>query len=87
MWEIESGAKTPYGDLSLAQTAMQVVMEDLRLKKPIGCIDEFYEIMQRLWNKRASKRPTMEDVVKEVEAVCGKFDNTEYFKIPDGEIS
>ena len=83
LWEIESGGKTPYGDLTLAQTAMQVVMEDLRLQEPPNCIDGLYDIMFSCWNMHADKRPTMDSLLDSIRTIRKRFQDEEYYRIPD----
>ncbi len=66
MWEVESGAEVPYKHLSLAQTAMQVCMEGLRLEEPDGCVPGLHDLMMRMWVTEVSERATMPEVLQEL---------------------
>jgi hypothetical protein len=66
MWEIESGAMVPYGELSLAQTAMQVCMEGLRLAEPPGCVPGLHELMMLLWITEVSERCSVPQALEEL---------------------
>lgn len=48
-WEIYSGGELPFDGLSPAQVAMAVVVEGLRLSRPIGCPNDVWSMAQRCW--------------------------------------
>jgi serine/threonine protein kinase len=66
MWEVESGAATPYGHLTLPQTAMQVVMEGLRLEEPENCYPGLFDVMLRCWRTEVSDRATLDQILTEL---------------------
>jgi tRNA A-37 threonylcarbamoyl transferase component Bud32 len=62
MWEIESNAATPYGDMALTMVAIGVAKEGLRLSQPTGCPDELYALMHRCWQHKPEDRPAFAEI-------------------------
>jgi serine/threonine protein kinase len=62
MWEIESNAATPYGDMALTMVAIGVAKEGLRLPQPKDCPDELYDLMMQCWSHNAADRPSFAEI-------------------------
>jgi tRNA A-37 threonylcarbamoyl transferase component Bud32 len=62
MWEIESNAATPYGDMALTMVAIGVAKEGLRLAQPTGCPDDLYALMHRCWQHKPEDRPAFAEI-------------------------
>jgi tRNA A-37 threonylcarbamoyl transferase component Bud32 len=73
MWEIESNAATPYGDMALTMVAIGVAKEGLRLSQPTGCPDELYALMHRCWQHKPEDRPAFADIDEQLLAIDGSL--------------
>ncbi len=62
MWEIESNAATPYGDMALTMVAIGVAKEGLRLQQPKDCPDELYGLMHQCWQHNPQDRPSFAEI-------------------------
>lgn len=66
-WEIFHDGKEPYPDLSVAQVAYTVRVEDYRMPFRGGVNTNFSGyIAAQVWNKDQNIRPTMAGVVQEL---------------------
>ncbi len=54
MWEIFSDGEEPYAGVSDLIQFLEV--ENKRLKKPMGCDEELYELMISCWEADVAKR-------------------------------
>lgn len=64
-------------DRSLAQVAMGVVMDGLRLEEPDKCVSGLYAIMQKTWIADVEQRATflyIEQALLEIEAGVDRLD-------------
>lgn len=68
IWEIFSKGAVPYPGMTNVEAA-EAVIEGYRLAKPDKCPSGLYDIAQRCWKDSAKDRPTMEQIVAEVQRV------------------
>jgi len=83
MWEILEWKK-PYSQVSLNSDVMKMVCnEGLRLTRPtrVDVPDEFWEIIQSCWNSDPKKRPTFQELYRQLgglEIKMGKEDMSSF---------
>ncbi|EDQ92328.1 uncharacterized protein MONBRDRAFT_13710, partial [Monosiga brevicollis MX1] len=56
LWEIASYGANPYSQIKTQEIQLKV-REGLRLSKPPGCSDEFYDVMNTCWEQDPDNRP------------------------------
>lgn len=67
LWELITFGETPYPGIHV-RDVYSYLKQGMRMEKPEGCTDEFYDIMLSCWNKNPDCRPEFQDLVD-------KFDN------------
>jgi len=77
LWEIATLASEPYQGLSNDQV-LKYVMDGGVMKRPEGCPDRLYVLMEMCWRYQAKHRPSfldiIEDLLPEVSYICtGNF--------------
>lgn len=68
MWEALT-RKHPFADRNFMGVSLDV-LEGRRPAIPNNCPPEFSKLMRKCWNADPKKRPTMEDVVAELDLMC-----------------
>ncbi|KAK2140672.1 hypothetical protein LSH36_1280g00006 [Paralvinella palmiformis] len=61
MWEIFSGGKLPFGDVT-NEEVKQKVLNGQRPIKPRNCSGEIFDIMNQCWMQQPYNRPTFHDI-------------------------
>ncbi|CAG9539126.1 unnamed protein product [Cercopithifilaria johnstoni] len=66
LWEIFSDGEEPYKGMTSIEVKRMISCGE-RLKKPEGCPDFMYHLMEKCWNQNPDNRCTMSEVVKQLE--------------------
>ncbi|XP_028251903.1 tyrosine-protein kinase receptor TYRO3-like [Parambassis ranga] len=69
MWEIMTRGQTPYPGVENSEI-YEFLIKGERLKKPADCRDDIYEIMHSCWSPVPKCRPSFQQLVGQLEALC-----------------
>jgi len=71
-WEVFSMGEAPYSEMS-NEAVLKGVTQSLRLKQPVDCPPNVYNLMMRCWQEDYHQRPEFEEVAHTLNGIC--FDN------------
>ncbi|MED6274231.1 Tyrosine-protein kinase receptor tyro3 [Characodon lateralis] len=66
MWEIMTRGQTPYPGVENSEI-YEFLIKGERLKKPVDCREDIYEIMHRCWSPVPKCRPSFQQLVSQLE--------------------
>jgi len=72
MWEVLT-RKQPYAGRNFMGVSLDV-LEGRRPAIPNDCVAAFKKLMKKCWHSDAKKRPSMEEVVTQLESMLGNED-------------
>ncbi|XP_077983583.1 tyrosine-protein kinase Tec-like [Glandiceps talaboti] len=72
MWEVFSGGKMPYPNMSNVEVVTQVTHRGYRLEQPSACPDNVYHIMQECWKETADQRPAFRRLLRKLEQLLSE---------------
>lgn len=70
MWEIMTRGQTPYAGIENAEIYNYLIGGN-RLKQPLDCIEDVYELMYQCWNADPKQRPSFTCLRMELENILG----------------
>ncbi|KHN82011.1 Tyrosine-protein kinase transforming protein Fps [Toxocara canis] len=76
LWEIFSDAAEPYVGLTCIEVK-KMISCGKRLKKPQGCPDDMFRLMNKCWEQNPEKRYSMSEVVRFIEGLLEGCDETQ----------
>ena len=68
LWELLSLAREPYSDIE-PDRIHTFLQNGYRAVKPLGCPDEFYELMTNCWQYQFEQRPPATDLGLRLETI------------------
>jgi serine/threonine protein kinase len=74
LWEIWH-KMIPFGNLNQSQIILGVVTQNMRPPVAKSCPKEMAQLMVRCWQTDPNKRPTLVDVIKELDNMQGSYSN------------
>ncbi|NP_001082223.1 tyrosine-protein kinase receptor TYRO3 precursor [Xenopus laevis] len=72
LWEIATLGQTPYAGVENSEIYSYLIAGN-RLKQPLDCLDELYEMMCQCWITEPKRRPSFVDLKQRLEAIWGRL--------------
>jgi hypothetical protein len=66
----------PYHDIPRNAAVIAKVLEGYHQPKSSNCSDEVYNLLERCWEMNADKRPSFEEILKELDALSTQANAT-----------
>ncbi|XP_030078044.1 fibroblast growth factor receptor homolog 1 isoform X2 [Microcaecilia unicolor] len=83
LWEMETLGCSPYPDLDSAEEVMFHVCNGYRMRKPRGCRDEIYKLMEQCWTENARQRPSFSEIAKYLEDIVEE--DADYIQVEESK--
>ena len=71
LWEICSNGKEPFSGFTNTEVVKKIEKGE-RLKKPNGCNEDHFKIMNECWKENPQERPSFKDLYQRFELNCDK---------------
>uniref|UniRef100_A0A7N6FBI6 Tyrosine-protein kinase receptor TYRO3 n=1 Tax=Anabas testudineus TaxID=64144 RepID=A0A7N6FBI6_ANATE len=81
MWEVMTRGQTPYPGVENSEI-YEYLIKGERLKKPLDCRDDVYELMHSCWSPVPKCRPSFQHLVSQLEALWVSVSPTPLLKEP-----
>ncbi|XP_078278105.1 tyrosine kinase receptor Cad96Ca isoform X3 [Rhinoraja longicauda] len=81
LWELHSLGSSPYPEFETAKEVVCNVCSGYKMKAPLGCRQEVYEVMEYCWMDRHEERPMFSDITKYLEVVVEN--DADYIQVED----
>ncbi|XP_055513752.1 tyrosine kinase receptor Cad96Ca isoform X2 [Leucoraja erinacea] len=81
LWELHSLGSSPYPEFETAKEVVYNVCFGYKMKAPLGCRQEVYEVMEYCWTHGHEERPIFSDITKYLEAVVEN--DADYIQVED----
>ncbi|XP_029467363.1 tyrosine kinase receptor Cad96Ca-like isoform X2 [Rhinatrema bivittatum] len=83
LWEMETLGCSPYPDLDSAEDVMFHVCSGYRMRKPPGCRDEIFKVMEQCWTENICQRPSFSEIAKYLEEIVEE--DADYVQLEESE--
>nr|XP_033778887.1 fibroblast growth factor receptor homolog 1-like [Geotrypetes seraphini] len=83
LWEMETLGCSPYPDLESAEEVMFHVCNGYRMRKPGGCRDEIFKVMEQCWTENAGQRPSFSEISKYLEDIVEE--DADYIQVEESK--
>lgn len=80
VWEIVTFGGSPYPGIPV-ENLYGLLKSGYRMKRPINCDRELYQLMLNCWNEFADKRPTFPELVHEFDQMISMLSDKEYLDL------
>ncbi|XP_031555241.1 fibroblast growth factor receptor 2-like [Actinia tenebrosa] len=80
MWEIVTFGGSPYPGVPL-EKLFELLKSGYRMEQPVNCDDEMYALMIQCWHEDPARRPTFNQLVKELDAKLTVLSDREYLDL------